>query len=608
MPFKYGNLEIGSFELADGSVTTAKLADDAVTVAKIVDAAITAAKLATDSVTEDAIAAGAVVEDAIADFAVAADKLAASAVETDKIATGAVTTAKIGNAQITNALIANLAVDTANIIAGAITTALIDDAAITTAKIDVGAITTALIDTAAITTAKIDAAAITTALIADLAVNSAKISDLVVSKLTGGALSVTEYLESEDYEDNPEDPIVGFHIDGDGTAVFTSVVVGSADYTINAEGEAAFATVSAESIALDGEDLAEILAALPKGIIARASYTTSDGSYTFANSGGEKAIVELSADLEDGRMYRIYTTTIALDPDGTPGNDRFAIRLRYTDNGTSPSTSSNILTRGAKSQQNAGLYSDQIDLDIVVSCDDSLSKSIRNLNSGEHRFLLCGESITGSVDIIATTGSGSYNPITLIIEDIGPLIEDTGVDQSGSGGGTTPETTYTKTYNATGSRAFRGDNSIHSTNGEIAQGDGGFGNGDMKSWVGFDQSQIQSDLSGATILKVEFYLYFFHWYFNAGGTAVIGTHSETNVTSNGYSSGKADSNLKQVGFNRNQGKWVDMTSVVGNDFKSGAATGIMIGPDPGTNQLEYYGKARGNTQSNEPKIRIKYKK
>lgn len=609
MPFKYGNLVVGTFELADGSVTTPKLADDAVTVDKIIDDAISAAKLAADSVTDKAIAANAVLENSIANNAVVAAKIAAAAIETGKIADGAVTTTKIGNAQITNALIANLAVNTANIIASAITTALIADAAITTAKIDVAAITTALIDNAAITTAKIDNAAITTALIDDLAVTSAKISDLVVSKLLGGAIDVAEYIESEDYVENPENPIVGFHIDGDGSAVFTSVVVGSSAYTINELGEAAFSTMSSDEIAIDGEDLATILESLPKGVIARGSYTTGDGSYTFANSGGEKAIVELSADLEDGRMYRIYTTTIALDPSGTPSNDRFAIRLRYTDDDSSPSTSSNILTRNAKSQQNAGLYSDGIQLDIVVSCDSNLSETIRNLPPDTYRFLLCGESITGSVDIVATTSGGSYNPITLIVEDIGPLVEDTGVDQSGSGGGTTAKTTYTKTYESTSSRCWKGNDDVYSTNGDMLQGDGGFGNGDAKSLVGFTAgSNIQPDLSGADIISCEFYLYFDHWYFNAGGTAVIGTHDDSDVTSGSYPSGSVNSNRKQVSFNRNQGKWVDMGKTIGEEFRDGDSLGIMIGPDPGANQLEHYGRARGHSQNKSPRIRIKYKK
>lgn len=161
MPFKYGNLIVGTFELVDGSVTTPKLADNAVTTSKVNVAAITNAKIAVDAVDTANIV----------DEAIATAKIALDAVDTDQIAAAAITTAKIGALQVT----------------------------------------TALIDTAAITNAKI----------ANLAVDNAKIQNMVADKILAGALGVSEFITSDNFVTGTS----GWAIDGDGNAEFNDVTV-----------------------------------------------------------------------------------------------------------------------------------------------------------------------------------------------------------------------------------------------------------------------------------------------------------------------------------------------------------------------------------------------
>ena len=85
-----------------------------------------------------------------------------------------------------------------------------------------------------------------------------------------------------------------------------------------------------------------------------------------------------------------------------------------------------------------------------------------------------------------------------------------------------PITTYTKTYNATWSRSWNNaGSSIYETNATIKQGYySGYGNG--VSWIGFDYSAIQSNLSGSTVKKVEVYHPLWHWYYDSGGTRALG--------------------------------------------------------------------------------------
>lgn len=120
-----GSGVVGTAELADGAVTTAKinasgltsaaLASDAVTTAKIADAAVTSVKLGAGAVTETA--------------------LGSSAVTTDKVANGAITGAKIASATVASGNLASNAVTEAVIVNGAVTTNKIADSAVTYSKL-----------------------------------------------------------------------------------------------------------------------------------------------------------------------------------------------------------------------------------------------------------------------------------------------------------------------------------------------------------------------------------------------------------------------------------------------------------------------------------------
>jgi hypothetical protein len=152
---------VGSFSVADGSITTAKLADSAVTTAKI----------ATDAVTSAQIAAAAVGSSEIATGAVTATELGSSAVTTVKIDALAVTTAKIADANVTNAKIADGAISTAKIASGAVNNAALAANAVDTTNIATGAVTTTKIADNAVDTLQ-------------LALDSVSVSRLGASSVT----------------------------------------------------------------------------------------------------------------------------------------------------------------------------------------------------------------------------------------------------------------------------------------------------------------------------------------------------------------------------------------------------------------------------------------
>lgn len=416
----------------------------------------------------------------------------------------------------------------------------------------------------------------------------------------GGDTLVRQAIQSEGFTLDPESNVSGWRIERDGSAYFTGVTVGNLNYFIDENGDAAFNDVSVNgTLTVGGESLEEILAQRPRGVVANAWLS---GISAETSGTTEMGVFELQCELEDGRTYRLATSNIIVN--GTVTGDVFRVALR--ENGSSsPTTSSNLL---AVSSAHIFDLADtpQANIDFVFHCDSSQPKTTYNLHPGTYRVLVSLQRRAGSGT--AHFGGAAASPATLYLEDLGPLRPNTIVLNSG-GGGTTPVRQFVKTYNATWSRAWNGDGSIHSTNGELVQGT--YGGDNHRSWIGFNYNQIQSDLSGATVDKVELYLYYDHWYSFDGGTAVIGYHSSTATSAPAYDGNLDDvDELRVPGWGRNVGKWVNITSAgnfTANGWRTGAHTGIVLGPGPSSSTV-YYGKARGNTEPNEPRLRITYTK
>ncbi|AKM19793.1 Carbohydrate binding domain protein [Geobacillus sp. 12AMOR1] len=120
---------IGTTNIQDGAITTAKIANLAVGNAAIANGAITSAKIGAAAVGTAAIADGAITNAKIADAAITSAKIANAAVGAAAIATAAIGTAHIADGAITNAKIANAAIDNAkiaNVDASKITTGTLD--------------------------------------------------------------------------------------------------------------------------------------------------------------------------------------------------------------------------------------------------------------------------------------------------------------------------------------------------------------------------------------------------------------------------------------------------------------------------------------------------
>ncbi len=168
---------VGTTQLANSAVTSAKIADDAVTSAKIADGAVIAAAIGADAVTAAKIGNDVINSEHIANGAVDLVHMSVKSIDSDQYVDASIDTAHIGNNQITNALMADNAIDTAELATSAVETAKINNAAVTADKLASNAVTTVKINADAVTNAKIANDAVDTENIADDAITAALIDD-----------------------------------------------------------------------------------------------------------------------------------------------------------------------------------------------------------------------------------------------------------------------------------------------------------------------------------------------------------------------------------------------------------------------------------------------
>jgi hypothetical protein len=165
-------------------------------------------------------------------------------------------------------------------------------------------------------------------------------------------------------------------------------------------------------------------------------------------------------------------------------------------------------------------------------------------------------------------------------------------------GGTTK---FVKIYNADWSQAYQGDNSKNTFNAKPKQGYYSGTNGNQRSLIGFPSSTIVSDIGSGTVDKVRVYLYFDHWYYNSGGTAIIGHHGHSSEPSTFSATTDV---VRSDNWPKPGGRWVTYSHSL-SEWKSGAKKGISIGPGPSTSR-EYYGSIRGANESSKPRLEITY--
>lgn len=364
------------------------------------------------------------------------------------------------------------------------------------------------------------------------------------------------------------------------------------------------------SLSVGGETIEEKLDRLPQGHVAGFILPTSSIDIKTDTANGTN-LFSVRWSGRAGRRYRLhYNMKLFATLTGSAlGRAYMAFHLRHG-NGN-PSMDDPSLAFDFQTIQPSGLNMLQFSGSYPVN-QISSTNTLMHVLCRVYNPLYASVQWSGYIYSQAPGWSGMF------IEDIGPAEPGTsamstmyssGVKYSGSSGGVpvdpvdTP-TTYVKEYTASWARTFR-NGSTYSYTDDLFQGT--YGSNRHTSMVGFP-AQVQADLAGATVKKVELFLYAYHWRYGSGGTFKVGAHGATSApTAFATSMGPYDYTWTKPGY----GRWVTLNSAVNPYWASGAHKGFTLS-SYGSDAWEYYGKAYGpagtTNASMKPKLRVTYEK
>lgn len=417
--------------------------------------------------------------------------------------------------------------------------------------------------------------------------------------IVGTEVLIRNQIQSENFSIDPVAGVTGWQIRKDGTATFNNLVVGGPGYSVGSAGDAVFnsitltAPLGTTGIILHGDDIdPELYNNKAKGIVCLSTLTTSGVTYDGTNPLLVGRIIIPSFDAT--RQYKVCWRGRINVGSSIPSFVNISIKSAWDADTTSASSELTQTQLGGRSSS-------------ATDSGIEIQHPFQN-TSPPGTDMHLGVYLTASVSGSSLDSAGSPR---MWVEDIGPVVTYQSWNQTG--GGNTP-TTYTKTYGAQWSESYQSDGTSRGSldNGDCYQGYFSSTNGNQFSLIGFPYSTIASDLTGATISKVEVYLDNTHWYNNSGGMAVIGYHNYASAPSPAtYPSGT--DNKQQSSFTYGQAKWVTIPNSVGTAFQNGTAKGILLGKGQSSggtlsNSTTYYGYFVGANKTGEPQLRITYSK
>ncbi|MBA5222215.1 hypothetical protein [Streptomyces griseoaurantiacus] len=448
-----------------------------------------------------------------------------------------------------------------------------------------------------------DAAAATAELIDD-----AHISDLSVSKVTAGTIqsdwllsaSIKTAVDGQRVELNAEG-LQAYGEEGDQTINLSSDPDATGNYITFQQDGVALAGISedgdisgqdvnvAGNLIINGDDFhTDLYDPLPKG---RVAFGTGTDNVTGAGASTWKGYVQITFDAKAGRRYQV---TFRGSMVSTAANDIVLLGLFVSADGSNPTLDTSTLYWVDGVRLGEAGFSLTVEL-----------KHEREFGEGTWPLLVAFMGVNGNASM-----TSSMSPYQLWVDDVGPAMESTSVLNNGGAAAPSPKS-YTKTYQATWHASYRSDGSLNGFSPFVSQIIQGFydsTNGNQRGLIGFDASQIQSDLAGATVTSVKLTLNAEHWYYNDGGTAVVGTHNYTAKPTVWTDSRVNQNRVTSASWPKPGKRTLTLSNTIGNEFKSGTSTGIAVGPGPSSDRL-YYGKFTGSGGgSNAPTLTIQFTK
>ena len=355
--------------------------------------------------------------------------------------------------------------------------------------------------------------------------------------------------------------------------------------SISGEGDISGREANFASLAVGGETLATHIASRPRGIVAWATTGASAGP---AAGTTWQPLLELWFWVDPGRLVRIYTDNLKASMSASNGGALFMVSKN--DSGVYPDVSMGWMT--ATLPGNTAGYGD-----VLVSMSNLMGND--TTTPIQSRVVLYYRSLAAAPTV-------STRPwANLVVEDIGPFRPATGTYRGGGAPVDSGNREYTSEWVSNGGGTYRGNGTLRTDTTDMRQGYVGQQNGDQHGIALFTGNAVSGEtdktiaaaLSGATIRKVEVYLYANHWHSSSGGTAMISAHSLTAMASTTPNTAK----VLSAGWPKPGGRWVDITSIFDSSKR-----GIWVGKT-GSSSLTTYGWFNGaGASSNKPRLRATY--
>jgi hypothetical protein len=417
--------------------------------------------------------------------------------------------------------------------------------------------------------------------------------EFVTLQLVGGTWMLTDVIGKEPSIQAPgyTEGQSGWLLDPSSTQFENANVIG----TIGA------GVVTADTIQLGDQDLqGDILSPLAGGVVAFANVATGVG--TAAVTTTETIMFEFNAGkLQASHVYYILCHGHL---QGSQLNDAFDLQLRYTNTGSSPTLTSGVID-GSTTRVNYGgtISSTAFALHGIYYLPNAADPDPLRLALTLQRATTSG----GGGNIYMTSADRS---LQFWVFDMGARDQLPGsIAQISKTTGTAdaaPTASYTKSWTCLNSKSFDEDNHLRAgdeTGWDMYQGYYSTTHGNTKSIGLFDDANIRSTLSGATVTKVTLTIRVKHSYLAAGLKVRVRSHNYSTMPST-YAAGPNIMSKDNV----TEGSTVtlQLPTSFGTDLKNGVTRGIGFGAP--ANDNSYYGYMYGSGSDTPPKLTITYTK
>lgn len=526
-------------------------------------------------------------------------------VVSNDVAQGIITALQLADNAVTQAKIDAGAVSTEKIVAGAVETLQIAAEAVLADNIAANAITGDKIAANAVTALSIAANAVEAGHIQAGVIDATKLAGqlilastaIVAGSLTGARIQLDPFGLTQIDENGNLALQLGNTPGGNSLTVIDSTDPTNALATISADGSMSMTGISIDGTAtLNGVDLVQFLNNVPGGVVATGQLTTNSPATT-----SSVGMFELQFDCKAGRLYRIWSSPIYVV------GDEVQLLVLATIDGSVPTISSSLITSTICTDDTftggdvtgAATTDGHNHFVTYPSGPNLINDWFASSSDCRVRLLFAIHSVYGR-SVYATN---AHDQISMFVEDIGVVPGLTG--GANAGGGSTSAngkhvTTYTPTY-----CLYAPDTTGTLTTG-LVQGMGGTVN--YMSMIGLPYATIASNITGATVNKVELYLYSSYWALNAGGTACIGTHNVAG-TPTSYSFATRD-DVDQA-MKKPQGLWITLPTSVAANILAGTVKGLVLdarASHPGTSNFGNFNDLTATDVTTQPAFRVTYTK